>query len=151
MTKAAQACSSANVLLELGDVDGAVNRAYYAMFDAARAALAVSGTGEFPDIVSRTHSQVIGDFGKHLVQSGLVSRDLGRLLNRAFEIRRVADYNGDSVQAGDARELVDKAKVFVAAMQAVVLAKENPQQSEQAQNTEVEKRMSRKRNQDLER
>jgi hypothetical protein len=46
---------------------------------------------------------------------------------------------------------VDKAKVFVAAMQAVVLAKENPQQSEQAQNTEVEKRMSRKRNQDLER
>lgn len=39
MAKAARACVSARALLDLNDVDGACNRAYYAMFDAARAAL----------------------------------------------------------------------------------------------------------------
>ena len=43
MTKAEAACSSARVLLEHCDADGAANRAYYAMFDAARAALLASG------------------------------------------------------------------------------------------------------------
>lgn len=43
MEKADQACSSARALLNLGDADGACNRAYYAMFDAARAALLASG------------------------------------------------------------------------------------------------------------
>lgn len=32
MNKADRACSSARALLDLGDVDGACNRAYYAMF-----------------------------------------------------------------------------------------------------------------------
>jgi uncharacterized protein (UPF0332 family) len=39
MAKAAQAVASARVLLETNDADGAANRAYYAMFDAAQAAL----------------------------------------------------------------------------------------------------------------
>ena len=43
MAKAVRACASARVLLELDDVDGACNRADYAMFDAARAALLASG------------------------------------------------------------------------------------------------------------
>ena len=38
MAKAAQAAESARMLLTSGDADGACNRAYYAMFDAARAA-----------------------------------------------------------------------------------------------------------------
>ena len=37
MAKACQAAVSARVLLETRDADGACNRAYYAMFDAARA------------------------------------------------------------------------------------------------------------------
>jgi uncharacterized protein (UPF0332 family) len=35
--KAHQAASSARLLLNAGDTSGACNRAYYAMFDAARA------------------------------------------------------------------------------------------------------------------
>jgi uncharacterized protein (UPF0332 family) len=35
MSKAARAVASARLLLDHGDVDGACNRAYYAMFDAA--------------------------------------------------------------------------------------------------------------------
>ena len=39
MAKASQAAASARLLLDTGDADGACNRAYYAMFDAARAAM----------------------------------------------------------------------------------------------------------------
>ena len=41
---------------------------------------------------------------------------MGRLLNRAHEIRLVADYNGDSVEPADAKEIVDHAETFIAAM-----------------------------------
>ena len=53
MAKAVQASASAKVLLDTGDADGASNRAYYAMFDAARAALLASGID-----VGKTHKGV---------------------------------------------------------------------------------------------
>ncbi|MBL8510379.1 MAG: HEPN domain-containing protein, partial [Betaproteobacteria bacterium] len=46
MAKADRACQSAHMLLASGDVEGACNRAYYAMFDAARAALLASAGHE---------------------------------------------------------------------------------------------------------
>lgn len=122
MAKAETACSSARVLLELSDVDGASNRAYYAMFDAARAALLASGEGSFEHAdPGRTHSGLIGGFGLHLVKSGRVSREMGRLLNRAHEIRQVADYKAESVELEDAKELVEQAEVFVANLRAAFL------------------------------
>ena len=121
MAKADTACSSARALLDLGDVDGAANRAYYAMFDAARAALLVSGAQVAPDI-GRTHSGLIGAFGKFLVRNGAVPKEIGRLLNRAHEIRLVADYKGECVEAADAREMVAQAETFVATMRALFMA-----------------------------
>jgi uncharacterized protein (UPF0332 family) len=52
----------------------------------------------------------------HLVKDGPISRELGRLLKRAEEIRWVADYTGDSVELDDAREMVRQAERFVEAM-----------------------------------
>lgn len=115
MAKALRASASARALLELDDVDGACSRAYYAMFDAARAALLASGAPVQPDI-GRTHSGLIAAFGLHLVKSGPVPREIGRLLKRAEEIRLVADYRGDSVELSDAREMVEQAAQFVEAM-----------------------------------
>lgn len=115
MAKADTACSSARALLDLGDVDGAANRAYYAMFDAARAALLASGAPVEPDI-GRTHSGLIGAFGNFLVKNGPVSKEVGHLLNRAHEIRLVADYKGDSVELTDVQKIVKQAETFVAAM-----------------------------------
>ena len=43
MAEAETACSSARLILEHGDAASAVNRAYYAMFHAARAALLDGG------------------------------------------------------------------------------------------------------------
>lgn len=117
MAKADRACRSGRALLELGDVDGACNRAYYAMFDAARAALLVSNAPVKPDI-GRTHRGLLNAFSDHLIKSGPVSKEMGRLLKRAEEIRLVADYRGDSVESDDAQEIVEQAEAFVAAMRA---------------------------------
>lgn len=130
MAKADTACSSARALLDLGDVDGAANRAYYAMFDAARAALLVSGAPIAPDI-GRTHSGLIGAFGNFLVKNGPVSKEVGRLLNRAHEIRLVADYTGGSVELADVKEIVEQAETFVAAMRAGFMSEESDGNSDE--------------------
>ena len=124
MTKADQACASARALLDFGDVDGACNRAYYAMFDAARAALLASNAPVNPDI-GKTHRGLISAFGDHLIKNGPISKDMGRLLNRAEEIRLVADYRGDSVERGDAEEMVKQAEAFVTTMRAHFMPKDS--------------------------
>jgi uncharacterized protein (UPF0332 family) len=91
LTKALREPSSAVLLLGDGDSNWACNRAYYAMFDAARAALLASGAPVDPNVV-RTHNGVIAAFGLHLVKTGQVQPEWGRTLNRAQEIRQVADY-----------------------------------------------------------
>lgn len=125
MAKAERACSSARALLDLGDVDGACNRAYYAMFDAARAALLASGASVRPDI-GKTHSGLINAFSEHLIKNGPVPKEMGRLLKRAEEIRLVADYKGDSVELSDTQEMVEQAETFVAALRAEFVLDQGP-------------------------
>lgn len=115
MAKADRA--SAGALLALGDVDGACNRAYYACFDAARAALLASHAPVKADI-GKTHRGLINAFSEHLIKNGPVSKELGRLLKRAEETRLVADYKGDAVELCDAQEMAEHAQVFVAALRA---------------------------------
>ena len=117
LAKAEQASSSARALLERGDVDGSTNRAYYAMFDAARAALLASNAPVDLEQV-RTHTGLIGAFGEHLVKNGIVSKDIGHFLRRAQKVRMVADYDGDSVESEEARAIVEQAETFVSAMRA---------------------------------
>ena len=111
MAKAAQAAVPARLLLDAGDADGASNRAYYAMFDAARAALLASGHD-----VGKTHKGVLNAFSDRLVKNGPLPKEMGRLLKHAETFRYVADYEGDPVELDDAREMVTQAETFVAAM-----------------------------------
>ncbi|BCU05661.1 HEPN domain-containing protein [Allochromatium tepidum] len=115
MVKAARAVESARLLLDTGDFDGACNRAYYAMFDAARAALLAANIPSAGDI-PRSHSGLISAFSLHLVKPGRIPITLGRALNRAEEIRLVADYKGESVDREHATWAVTQAAEFVAAM-----------------------------------
>jgi uncharacterized protein (UPF0332 family) len=108
MAKALQAAASAKVLLETGDADGACNRAYYAMFDAARAALLACGHE-----VGKTHKGVLNVFSEHLVRNGPVPKEIGRLLKQAETRRYVADYDGSPVEISDALEMVGQAQAFV--------------------------------------
>jgi uncharacterized protein (UPF0332 family) len=110
---------AAKLLLESGYPDDACNRAYYAMFDAARAALFVSNAPVEAE-VARTHRGLISAFGQYVVKPGLVAISLGKSLNRAQEIRLLADYSGDPVDGTQAAELVLRASEFVATIQAVL-------------------------------
>ena len=122
LAKAIRAAASAKVLLDTGDADGACNRAYYAMYDAARAALLASGSPVEPEI-ARTHNGLISAFSLHLVKTGRVSVDLGKTLNKAEELRLMADYKGDPVEKEDAAWAVAQAQTFVRAMQTTFMPK----------------------------
>lgn len=93
--KASKALSSAQLLLESRDADGACNRAYYAMFDAARAALmAFQKSDEVLTI--KTHSGLIASFSLQLVKPGLIDIELGKSLNKVENLRLIAEYKGDA-------------------------------------------------------
>jgi uncharacterized protein (UPF0332 family) len=122
LAKAIRAAASAKVLLDTGDADGACNRAYYAMYDAARAALLASGSPVEPEI-AKTHSGLISAFSLHLVKAGRVSVELGKALNKVEELRLVADYKGDPVDKEHAAWAVSQAQTFVQAMQTTFMPK----------------------------
>lgn len=118
MAKAQQALRSAQGLIELNDANGACNRAYYAMFDAARAALLIKLSRSEADF-AKTHRGLINAFSEHLIKDGTISKDLGRSLKRAEEMRLLADYDGDSVEMPDASTMVADAKIFVLAIESM--------------------------------
>lgn len=112
MVKAENALASAKLLSDAGDIDGACNRAYYAMFDASKAVLLATVPTIDPQI-GKTHNGLISAFGLHMVKTGLVSVELGRALNRAQNIRQIADYTGDVIEPEDVLALLQQASEFV--------------------------------------
>lgn len=110
--KANRALVSARLLLGDGDTDGAVNRAYYAMFDAARAALASVAPGLPPGSI-KTHRGLIAAFGEYVVKTHRMEAELGRTLNQVERIRLLADYTGEPIESAKAAWAIDKASVFL--------------------------------------
>jgi len=108
MAKATQAAASAKILIDIGDADGPCNRACYAMFDTARAALLASGHS-----VGKTHHGILLAFSEHWVKNGPLTKETGKLLKHAENFRLLADYTGDLVELDDARALVAQAQAFV--------------------------------------
>ncbi|MEI2769723.1 MAG: HEPN domain-containing protein [Candidatus Competibacter sp.] len=116
LLKARRALASARLLLENGDIEGSCNRAYYAMFDAAHAALLRHQPGINP-AETRTHNGLITAFGKHLIKTGLMTPELGRVLNQVERIRLLADYTGEEIEPDKAAWAVEQATVFVETIQ----------------------------------
>ena len=117
MRKADLALSTARLALNAGDTDSACNRAYYAMFDAAHAALFALGVEKF-DAPFKTHRGLIGMFGLHLVQGRHLAAEHGEALNAVQRLRQIADYSGDVVSLEDATRAVERAEAFAAAIKA---------------------------------
>ena len=87
------------------------------MFDAARAALLVVNAPVEAEI-ARTHRGLLSAFALHIVKSGLILQDVGRLLGQAQQVRLIADYRGDPVDAKDATQTVAWAETFLSAVSA---------------------------------
>lgn len=65
------------------------------------------------DEIPSTHGSIIGEFSKLYVKTDKVSRQLGRRLNRALELRNKARYEFNADISGEkVRELIDLARVM---------------------------------------
>lgn len=116
MAKAERAITSAAALHQMGDSDGACNRAYYAMFDAARAALIATSAPVTPESI-KTHSGLITAFSLHLVKTGKVALAHGRAINKIEDLRLIADYKDEALSLEDAQWAIQQAREFIAAIQ----------------------------------
>ena len=88
MQRARRSLRSARNLLDDGDHDFAMSRAYYAMFYAATAALLSL------EVKRSKHSGVIAAFGQRLVKTGKFTAEHQRVLQDAFTDRSAGDYAG---------------------------------------------------------
>ena len=119
LAKAALALDSAAALLARNDFEGAVNRAYYAMFHAARGAIASHDI----EIRSRKHRTLIGQFSRHFVVGGSLPRALGRAINEVQKLRHFGDYDAPAVAREDAEHALASAREFVTAIQRMLRSK----------------------------
>lgn len=78
---------SAKILLEAEEYKSANNRAYYAVFHAINAIHALDGKAY------KHHRDAISNFNKEYVKSEIFSREMGRKIGEAEEIRHASDYD----------------------------------------------------------
>jgi len=114
LTKARTTVRSARLLLDAGDTNSAVNRAYYAMFYAAQAALAAVD-GKL--LKTKSHATIIRRFGKHIVEERGFDRSMGRLFAQAEVVRIGADYDDVPLAEAAARNALECAERFVSAVE----------------------------------
>ncbi len=109
------ALSAARLLLQAQDADGACNRAYYAMFDAAHAALFALGVEGISTPI-KTHNGLIAKFGQEVIVAGRLPASYGEDFNKVHRFRQLADYSGDPVSLSDAAWVVERATALVTAV-----------------------------------
>jgi uncharacterized protein (UPF0332 family) len=112
LARAARTSTSAKLLFDAGDLGGACNRAYYAMFDAARAALQAANAPVKSESI-KTHSGLIAAFSLHLVKPGIIPAQHGKALRQVDQIRLVADYSDEEVDSDTAASALGHADSFV--------------------------------------
>src|ERR671919_2124961 len=109
LKRSKQHLKSARDLLRNDDFADSISRPYYAIFQAARALLALEGTQ------SRKHSGVISLFNRHFVKTGKVDRRLGVIVKDARRSREMADYTElAEFSREDAEAQIGDAEAFVA-------------------------------------
>jgi uncharacterized protein (UPF0332 family) len=111
LRKSEAAARSAQLLFEAGDFDGCANRAYYAMFDIARAYLAARHGVRSDEV--KTHAGLLSTFSRLGVKKDGLDAELGRALNQTAGARLVADYDDRSVDREAAVTLLRQMEAFV--------------------------------------
>lgn len=85
------------------------------MFNAAHAALFALGIEGLTKPI-KTHNGLVARFGQEVIVPGHLPTRYGEYLNRAEDLRLLADYSDDSVKLADASLSVERADAFVAAV-----------------------------------
>ena len=118
MERALRNLEAARSNMDSGFFEVAVNRCYYAAFQAARAALLALGLP-----LPRSHKGLASEFGRHAVKEGPVREEAGRLLGRLEQDRLVADYEGAIPSREDAQESLAMAESLVESVRTALFAK----------------------------
>lgn len=99
---------SSETLFKEGDYESSVSRTYYAMFYSTEAVLLTM------NLSFSSHKAVLSAFGEHFIKPGTFPREMGKLLNMAFEKRQLGDYEFTFViSKEEAEEMLEKGKEFV--------------------------------------
>ena len=114
--QAREAAEEAHVLFDASLFSGACSRAYYAMFNAARALLLARGHAREQ---AKTHKTVLRLFSSEFVQGGTFDPDLARALRRAADARHMADYEG-GVGRDEAAQVMRTLDAFMRAAEAAL-------------------------------
>jgi uncharacterized protein (UPF0332 family) len=106
---------SARDLLRNDDYADSISRSYYAIFQSARALLAING------LDSRKHSGVISLFNQHFIKSGKLDKHCGVVLKDARRSREMADYTEIAeFSRQDAEEQIADAEAFIRAVERLI-------------------------------
>lgn len=108
LEEAEEKLSSARLLLESGYFKDAVSRAYYCMYNAARALLLTK------DISPKTHKGLIAKFGEEFIKMEDEAKDYATILHKAEDMREMADYGVyKEISREMAESAVDDAESFL--------------------------------------
>jgi uncharacterized protein (UPF0332 family) len=110
LTRATDDLATARDNAAHGHWRGAVNRAYYAVFHAASAALL------HLDVERARHAGVQAAFGAFLVRAGLIEPEFGQIYSRVRQAREMQDYDVTAVTLTfeETERLVSAAERFIA-------------------------------------
>jgi uncharacterized protein (UPF0332 family) len=118
LERAREALRSAELLLTAGDTTGAGNRAYYAAFYAASAAIAHVAGIAVSDV--KTHHGLRRLFDLHLVKTGLIDRNIASHFSSIESTRIAGDYRGERPRRSEIEAAIRDAGEFVDACEAAV-------------------------------
>jgi uncharacterized protein (UPF0332 family) len=105
-------------LIRLGYYQTTVNRLYYACF------YAISALFVQNNIKTQTHSGVRQMFGKHFIQTGVISKELGKYYSTLFEKRITSDYDDFiDIDKETVEGLLEPATLLIEAIEKIILHK----------------------------
>ena len=88
-----------------------INRAYYAMFYSILALLI------FEPYSSSKHSGILSYFNRKFIKPGKISKDLGRAVNKAFDLRQRCDYREEvNITHEQAKPFIRLTEMFVSSV-----------------------------------
>ncbi|MDR3072989.1 MAG: HEPN domain-containing protein [Clostridiales Family XIII bacterium] len=113
--------ASAQIEFEHEHYKAANNRAYYCIFHAIRAVLALES------VDYKSHSQLLGHFNKHYIHAGKFDVSHSKIISKANSLRTNSDYNDFFIATKDeSAEAVSGAKVFLIAITAYLAEELSP-------------------------
>ena len=108
LEQANESLEAATVLLEKGLIRPSVNMAYYGMFYAVLALLALEKKE------TSKHGGAIALFDRNFVKKGIFAKDFSRWLHDAFDLRQRSDYAAlYRVSMDEAEKTLENARAFV--------------------------------------